>query len=288
MVLLVSWLENDQNKPKTKKGISMIKSLHLSKRAMLLAAFLAATQIGFAQLLQLQAINVDNNGNFIQIEWNTSVTGTKVDASAPLVPSTTVYLGGLFSQVNTSIYLISTKQYYIPNYKNGVFQGNSLVTGLPLYPGTLTANNVVKLVYNPGTLTLQISALTAGGYGVNGCNGEVLALALSSAGDLYAGGLFSEAGGFPYSTGIGVYLASGGWQTSYIFSAFDVVSSLTWVNSTELEVNGSFGSKTLWQVDGPIYPFDHSSDHINVSYDRAFWHTYTTGAFNGGYWSASE
>jgi hypothetical protein len=122
------------------------------------------------------------------------------------------------------------------------------------------------------------------GYGGNGVNGPVYALTISSpTGDLYVGGNFSQAGGFAYSSGIGVYLASGGWQSSYIFSAFNYVSSFSWIGG-KLQVQGT-GTPGLWQVDGPTYPYDHNSDHINVSNNTAFWNT-QYGAFDGGYWSA--
>jgi hypothetical protein len=62
--------------------------------------------------------------------------------------------------------------------------------------------NVVRMTYNQSQQTITLTKLNVGYYGGagNGINsGTAKTLALSSAGDLYVGGSFSSAGGFPYS-----------------------------------------------------------------------------------------
>ena len=227
----------------------MKRSLDSIKGAVILSALVATCQLAWAQTLQLFSVDVNSAGN---IDGVSIALGSGAEYFAGTVQGYNAYCGGLFNTIGgynhvnnqwTTIRTINNDPNtatYVPLY------------GLPSWPGGLTANNVFKLVYNSGGGYFTASPLTAGGYGGNGVNGRVRALALSSNGDLYVGGDFSTAGGFPYSSAIGVYRASGGWQTAYIFSAFDYVSSLTWVSyPTKLKVEGVTqpNNKHLWQVE---------------------------------------
>lgn len=114
----------------------------------------------------------------------------------------------------------------------------------------------------------------------NGVNGEVMALATNQAGDLYLGGAFTVAGGFPYSAKIGVYRASGGWQSTYIWSANADVTSLTWVSGYKLAVYGP----NLTSVYGPLYQGDTSTNNIDVSStNTGYWNDWYK-TFMNGWW----
>jgi hypothetical protein len=90
-------------------------------------------------------------------------------------------------------------------------------------------------------------------------------------------GEFTQAGGFPYSQKIGVYRASGGWNTTYIFSAWNVVSELSF-NGSVLYVYGNWGGQGLGQVQFYQTP-------TSVTQNNAYFHT-SGGYFNSGcYWT---
>lgn len=165
------------------------------------------------------------------------------------------WYGGKFSQVG-----------FLDQNGNVMFSGQ-----------TLAANNVF-FINKTTTLISQLATGFYGGSG-NGCNGEVLDIDISASGDAYVGGEFTQAGGFPYSAHIGVFRASGGWNTTYIFTAFNTVDSLQFDGSgVNLTVSGNHGGQVLNYVQ-----FNGGVPSI-TGHDAVF-HTYF-GSFNSNaFWT---
>ena len=218
----------------------------------------------------LSAINVDSNGNFIGLTW------TSGELNAAVADRTTAYIGGLWSAVKTVYYDGQTGVGIVWRTVNGANGQWAYLYGVT-YPNGFPANNVCKLVSSGGNFYCY--ALSTGYFGGsgNGVNGRVRALAISSADDVYVGGEFTQAGGFPYSSKIGVYRASGGWNTTYIFSVWDVVSGLSF-NGNVLEVDGQTQTQYLWEV-------QFYQTGLAVTGQDAYWHT-NNGYFGAGcYWT---
>ena len=131
------------------------------------------------------------------------------------------------------------------------------------------------------TSALPPESLATGFYGGsgNGCNGEVLDIEISAADDVYVGGDFTEAGGFPYSAHIGVFRASRGWNTTYIFTASNTVDSLSFdPTGVNLTVSGNHGGQVLNYV-----RFINGTPSITGN--NAVFHTYF-GSFNvNAFWT---
>jgi len=144
-------------------------------------------------------------------------------------------------------------------------------------------NNVFK-IFNCVASVLDVGYYSPPG---NGVNGEVIQIAIgyggSDPGDVYVGGSFTSAGGFPYSANIGVYRRVGGWQSQYIWSASHTVTQLTWQQNNTLRV---FGPQ-LTTVYGPLFPGDTGTNAIDVSGTHAgFWHDRLTDFVNG-WWTTN-
>lgn len=120
-----------------------------------------------------------------------------------------------------------------------------------------------------------------GGSG-NGCNGEVTSLEVNQPGDIFVAGKFTQAGGFPYSQYLGCFRASGGWQSSVVFSAgqpVNMVAALKWDNTNNRLYIDDINVNTVY---GPLYPGDTRAN--NLSHPLYKWIGFTT-SFANGYWS---
>ncbi len=242
--------------------------------ALLLAGPQAAWAVGNAPvILAIQTVDVDQDGNLHNLSW----TGT---LNAIVGDGVTGYLGGAFGAVQGCIH-DANNNWYVRRTINGGSLASVRLYGLPPYPNGLSANNVFALVYTPAGDYFTAHALTTGFYGGtgNGVNGPVYALAQSSVGDLYVGGMFSKAGGFPYSSGIGLYSYQYGWNNNYIFSAFGAVHEFAWVSSTQLKVTG-FPGNSLSQV-------NFLGNGLQVTNNTAYWNTFEGQFGIRSYWSTS-
>ena len=231
----------------------------------ILAVLFAAAQAAQADViapvgLTIRTVDVDQDGNLHSISWSGTLNAMVSDGPNG-------YLGGAFDTVRGNARDTSNK-WYVQRTINGGALATVPLYGLPSNGNGLAANNVVALIYTPGGDYFTAYALTAGFYGGtgNGVNGPVYALALSSVGDLYVGGSFSKAGGFPYSTGIGVYGYQYGWNKNYIFSVFNSVHEFAWVNENQLKVTG-FPGNSLTQV-------NFLGNGLHVTNNTAYWNTY--------------
>jgi len=196
-------------------------------------ALVTGATSAFAQTLLISYVNFPDSTFTTPIGLE-GVTPDGANLNAIVIASSTIYRGGKFTTVGTQ-YIDQNNNPVIELRVNGQhYPSDTLWTfayadNIP-YPNGVAANNVFRLDWNLGTARFNFLVLDIGYYRPpgNGVNGTVFTMGRSNVGDLYVGGAFSEAGGFPYSANIGVYRASGGWQSHYIWSAVQAVTSMTW------------------------------------------------------------
>lgn len=104
----------------------------------------------------------------------------------------------------------------------------------------VVAWSVCKVYVNPTTHAVTCYSLSSGAtgnvWGVSGNSQTVNSIAVADNGDVYVGGDFATAGGLVYSSNIGCFTASSGWQQSRIFTAFGTVDQggLAWDSTTKI------------------------------------------------------
>jgi hypothetical protein len=226
--------------------------------------FTANTAFG-SDPVTLEWIDVDSSGNFNFIHYNSG------DVRAAVSTGLAAFLAGAFTEVKTESVLngnpvvVKTINETNPQY--------AIVNGFD-YPDPLSANNIFKIIHNTSTGEFTVSKL---GVGVNG---PVNALAMAANGDLYVGGQFSAAGGNPYSVNVGVYYASGTWNTTFIFSCFydgqgaSFVDSLIW-DGTTLEIAGRINYARLQNTGGDYIISPVSNDTVYL-HDTDYMFKYTS------------